>query len=353
MTGGKPDRIPVIPQICPPHAIKAAGMPYRETVVDRLRNPQKYDLLVPDCAVNYGADGFRIFMSAPPQNIKWQGQKAYSIEPTTGKQIGIVDFKGGGEVQLVPSERRKRTEADIEAIDIISADALINSPLIRPCKKAIEKYGDQYFIIGAPGVFTMESMVHTQGMERTLMDILDRPEFLKKWTHRNLQVSIQCAIAMAKLGVDAFYIGETFGQFLSPHQFEELCLPFFQHFVEVLRDYKPLIYLHMCGQVTHLLDLIPQTGVDCFEPLDEVAGTKAKDAKEKIGDKVALMGGVRTTLLAHGTTKEVKQDCERCIRDAGHGGGYILAACDMLPTETKSEKVNAMIETAETFGSYD
>ncbi len=109
----------------------------------------------------------------------------------------------------------------------------------------------------------------------------------------------------------------------------------------------------MCGQVIHLLDLIVETGVDCVEPLDEVAGTRVDEVKKRIGDSVALMGGVNTVLLSRGSLAEVKDDCSRCIREAAEGGGYILAACDMLPTETSSEKVRTMVDCANTLGRYD
>ena len=67
---------------------------------------------------------------------------------------------------------------------------------------------------------------------------------------------------------------------------------------------------------------------------------------------VALMGGVSTIILARGSVEEVRQECRRCIREAGENGGYILAAGDMLPTETAPEKVQAMIDVACHEGNY-
>ncbi len=54
------------------------------------------------------------------------------------------------------------------------------------------------------------------------------------------------------------------------------------------------------------------------------------------------MGGVNTVLLAHGTTQEVKADCKRYLDEGTHGGGYIMAAGNMLPTETDPENKNIM-----------
>ena len=54
------------------------------------------------------------------------------------------------------------------------------------------------------------------------MDMVERPDFVHRWSQRQLDAAIQRAIAMANAGVDAFYIGETFGQLMSPQLFADL-----------------------------------------------------------------------------------------------------------------------------------
>ena len=352
MTGGKPDRVPVIPQLCPPHAICVGGMPFRQSTVEALENPEKYDLLVADCAVAYGLDGFRVWVGGPPRTIEWSGDKAYAVDSSTGDRIGTVDFQGGGGVLTLPDKRRSLTDADIEAEEAPALEDLIKSHLLRPAKKVVAKYRNSHFIIGVPGRFVVSSMEPTQGIEATLLDVLERPSFIRRWIERNLEVSIRQAQAMAQVGVDAFYIGETFGQFLSPDNFRDLCVPYFQQFVSCVRPLGKPIYLHMCGQVMHLLDEVAKTGVDCFEPLDELGGTRVADVKDRLGGRMALMGGIRTNVLAHGSLEEVEHECRCCIRQAAADGGYILATGDMLPTETGPEKVRAMVRIAETEGRY-
>ena len=352
MNGKMPDHVPLIPQLCPPHAIKASGLPFRETAVDWLRNPRKYDLFEAECALNYGFDGLRVWSGGEPKNIEWAGDQAFEIDSQTNKKTGTVDFMGGCGVLALNEQKRSLTEADIESIEVLKWQDVIQNVTTEPMRKVIETYGRDLFIIAVPTGFTIETMGHVQGVEATLIDMLERPDFIKQWSAKRLEVAVQEAIASAKLGADAFYIGDTYGTFMKPDQFRELVLPFIQQFVKEMRSYDPLIYLHMCGQVTHLLDIIPETGVDCFEPLDIVGGTNLAEAKQKIGDKVALMGGISTVKLSNGTLDEVKEDCRRCIRDGADGGGYILATCDMLPTETSPEKVKAMVEIARTFGKY-
>ena len=42
-------------------------------------------------------------------------------------------------------------------------------------------------------------------------------------------------------------------------------------------------------------------------------------------------------------------DGRRCLTEGAPGGGYILAAGDMLPTETSREKAEAMLELARNY----
>ncbi len=258
---------------------------------------------------------------------------------------------GGCSVELLPERRRPLTEDDIESEEIVPWEKLLAGRAMEPAIKVNKKFGKDMFLTGAVS-FGVESLSHVEGMERSLIDMIDRPDFVERMLARKVEVAIQQAMAFAKAGMDALYIGETFGQFMSPEQFRRFCLPNYQKLVEELRPHGILIYFHMCGRATHLLELLVETGVDCVEPLDEVGGTPVAEVYRRIGGRVALMGGVNTTLLARGTVDQVREDCARCIREAGRNGGYILAAGDMLPSETSPEKVRAMVECVKNIGSY-
>ena len=95
MSGGVPDRVPVIPQICPPHAVCSAGLHFKETIVDILRHPREYDLLVGQCAQKYAVDGFRVWTGKPACTIEWDKDNACETDPLTGERTGTVDFEGG------------------------------------------------------------------------------------------------------------------------------------------------------------------------------------------------------------------------------------------------------------------
>lgn len=368
MSRGIPDRVPVIPQICIPHAARMLGMDYESTVLETIRNPaliNKYDFL---CAKEYGVDGMRAWLVPDPLDVVKIDGVWFGRDPRTGEKLGPVDFEGGGGV--VPSEDPTIHQADEIAgkIPVLSAEEILKSGKLDSIKMIIKEGGEDLFVIGAPGCFTVEKITFLRGKAQAMMDLMDDPDFCHKIMERSLAAAIQRSFALAAIGIDALYIGETFGGVISPDQFKEFCFPYFKRFAQAIKGLPalsvaaglpnqghgdqgkgPLVYLHICGNSAKILEMMAETGVDCIEPLDPLGGVKIADAKKRVGHRVALMGGVHTVKLAHGTLQEVVDDCRRCLSEGAPGGGYLLAAGDMLPTETSREKVEAMINAAKKY----
>ena len=345
MQNGKPDCVPFIPQICVPHAIRALGMDFESTLLEVIRQPLLMNRLTFECVKLYRVDGLRAWTPAEPLDVVQIEGKWYGRDLATGETLGRVDFQGGGGV--LPSERPTiNTEEDIERTRVVPAPELLKSGKFDGIRTIIEEAGNDYFVISAPSQFTVEYLTFQRGKMQALMDLRDSPDFCHKAQERALQVAIEEGKALAMLGIDALMIADTFGGVISPAQFKEFCLPYFRRFVQALRGYGALIYLHVCGNSRGILELMADTGVDCIEPLDPLGGVSVRDAKERVGDRVALMGGANTVKLARGTLQEVVEDCQRCLNEGARGGGYILAAGDMLPTETSAQKVEAMLTAA-------
>ena len=346
MSGGTPDRVPVIPQICHPHAIKALGLDFRKTIIEAIKNPFLVNKLDLECCRNYGVDGIRIWMPADPIEVLDDGDNVWQLDKETGERIGRVDFMGGGGIVPIEEKPLLESDEDVDKIEILKAEELLKTEKFQSIKEIIDNAGNEFFMIGAPACFTVEYVTFMRGKQQAMIDLMERPDFVRKIIDKGTEISIQRSIALAKIGMDALYIGDTFGGLIGPDLFKEFCVPAFKRFAKTLKQYNILIYMHICGDSTKLFELMADTGVDCIEPLDPLGGVVVADAKKRVGHRVALMGGVSTVILAHGTLDEVIEDCKRCIREGAPGGGYILAAGDMLPTETSKEKVEAMISAA-------
>jgi uroporphyrinogen-III decarboxylase len=348
MTNGTPDRVPVIPQICTPHAVRRLGLDYEKTILETIRNPELLNELDYQCVRSYGVDGMRAWTLPDPMDVVQVDGKWYGRDPKTGRRLGEVDFQGGG--GIVPSEEPvMHTDDDIDRIEVPAVDEILQGGRLDSVRKIIRDAGNDLFVIGAPGYFTVEYITFQRGKALAMMDLLDRPEFCHRMLEKALAVAIQNALALAAVGVDGLYIGDTFGGVISPGQFREFCVPYIRRFVQAVKGKGPLVYLHICGNSTRILELMADTGVDCIEPLDPLGGVSVADAKRRVGGRVALMGGVHTVKLAHGALRDVVDDCRRCLVEGAPRGGYILACGDMLPTETSREKVEAMVNAAKNY----
>jgi len=70
--------------------------------------------------------------------------------------------------------------------------------------------------------------------------------------------------------------------------------------------------------------------------------------KEILRGKQCIMGDVRASLQAYGTSDEMTEYCTRLIDVVGKGGGFILSSGCYVPVDAKFENVKAMIDCAKT-----
>ena len=117
----------------------------------------------------------------------------------------------------------------------------------------------------------------------------------------------------------------------------------------IFRHFGRKMNLYHCDlTLKHVAELLPEMGVNvliCFDPNTDIGYFK-----DKIGDRVCLIGNLKPLLLLNGTPEEVKAECKRLIERAGPGGGYILAPGGELGYGTPAENIEAMLDAAQEYG---
>jgi uroporphyrinogen decarboxylase len=158
---------------------------------------------------------------------------------------------------------------------------------------------------------------------------------------------IRFGIACWDTGADMLHCGDSLAScdVISPKTFERFSYPYLKKvFAAWAAHGVDSKLLHICGNSTNVLDLYADTGADLIE-IDHAVDLRV--AKERIGDRAAIVGNVHTvTELLQGTPEAVRASAQRCIDEAGVGGGFLLGSGCIVPRYTPLENVRAMVEVA-------
>ncbi|MGB8933256.1 MAG: uroporphyrinogen decarboxylase family protein [Anaeromyxobacteraceae bacterium] len=134
------------------------------------------------------------------------------------------------------------------------------------------------------------------------------------------------------------------GDMISRQQFVEFSLPYLTQVAAKVRAREVAVTVHICGNSTARLDLIPGTGAQIMSVDYKVDLARAR---ELLGGRIALAGNMNpVAVMQAGTPASVAAACRECIRAAGPGPGFLLMpGCDIPPT-VPVENVRAMVEAA-------
>jgi len=118
--------------------------------------------------------------------------------------------------------------------------------------------------------------------------------------------------------------------------------------------------IHAHGKLKDILDMIAETGADALEPIETLPLTSADvsltEVKERIGDRMCLMGSVQAVTLECGTPEQMRQQVRESIEAAARGGRFVLlptSAPFMVPLDPRTlANAEAMYRTAHEFGVY-
>lgn len=133
----------------------------------------------------------------------------------------------------------------------------------------------------------------------------------------------------------------------SPKIFHELFLPYYRRINDECHRLAPQVklFLHCCGAVYDLIDLVIEAGFDILNPVQWSAGGHSpQEWKDKARGRLALWGGGvnAQVTLPLGSVSEVADEARQNTRILGQGGGYVFCNIHNILAEITPEKVIAM-----------
>ncbi len=223
-------------------------------------------------------------------------------------------------------------------------------------EKTLAQYaGHRAVIVHLNDVFSLPR--YLMGYENLLMAIAAEPELVSALVSLSVEINLEMAGEVAARGVKIVYTGDDFagdtGPLMSPAHFRAL---FYPGLCRVMQGYKALglkVIKHTDGMIWPLMDMIVDSGIDCLDPIDPMAGMDLGEVKRRYGSRIALKGNVDCAhLMTLGSPEEVAAATREALRVGMPGGGFILSSSNSIHSSVKPENYLAMLTTLRECGGY-
>jgi uroporphyrinogen decarboxylase len=186
------------------------------------------------------------------------------------------------------------------------------------------------------GPFTLAS--HLMGASKAAKATIKKQDFLHTVLKFSNRVIREHVALLTEAGAEMVCVLEPSAMGLSPMQFDE----FSAHYLkEIFADFDPYSVLHICGNSSHLVKIMAETGANGLS-LD--AGTDLFKAAEIMPEEVVVIGNVPPVeVVLEKTPEEVYAFTQNLMKDMSPFPNFILSTgCD-LPPDTPLENIKAMM----------
>jgi MtaA/CmuA family methyltransferase len=181
-----------------------------------------------------------------------------------------------------------------------------------------------------------------RGINTLMIDFFDDPDFVCNLFEFTLQLGIRFARAQVEAGVDLIGVGDAAASLVGPQFYEQFVWPYEKRLVDELHAMGARVRLHICGNITAVLEPIGRLGCDIVD-LDFMV--PVAQARQAMGDQQVLLGNIDPVrVLKNGTPEETAEAIAQCYRDAG--AHYIVGAGCEVPRGTPAENLRALTEFA-------
>jgi uroporphyrinogen decarboxylase len=199
-----------------------------------------------------------------------------------------------------------------------------------------------------------------RGLERSLMDLVLRPEFAAHLIRRIAETFFelhQAGFEAADGAVDIAQVTDDYGSqtnlLISRRMFDEFYRPWLERAVDLVKSHHIKVFHHDDGAIRDLIPDFIEMGIDVLNPIQwRCRGMEQAGLARDFGGRVCFHGGMdNQQTLPFGTIEEVRAEVEYNLSTlGGRGTGYILAPCHNIQPNTPIENIIAMYDTAHRLG---
>ena len=192
------------------------------------------------------------------------------------------------------------------------------------------------------------------GMDNFLMALATHPSESYAFLHGIAAFARGVFDRYLELGVDGVSFSEDLGSqralMISPAMFREFILPEYIYCLERVLSQKKMVMFHSCGCIDAIAGDLAAIGVTVLNPIQARANDLHKLKSDTFG-RMALSGGIDTSILARGTPGDVRAEVMRVMEILKPGGGYVCGPDQDIPG-ISAENMTALREAGYEVGRY-
>jgi uroporphyrinogen decarboxylase len=223
-----------------------------------------------------------------------------------------------------------------------------DSHLLNEAARAINAYGDEYFIAPNFGFALFERAWSLRGFEQIFVDLGRDQGFVGVLLDRITAIQLVLIRRFIDLGVDGGYFGDDYGAqknlLFSPVQWRKLIKPRLARLFAPFVERGLPVIMHSDGQIQRILPDLVEIGLTTLNPVQPEV-LEHHWLYENFKGRLSFYGGISTqSVLPYGTPAEVQAAVRQCAHDlAPENTGLLVSPSHRMMTDIALSNVAAML----------
>lgn len=217
---------------------------------------------------------------------------------------------------------------------------------VRGAKEMAASLGDECLVLGWVDMPFAEAC-SLCGVSEFMLMLLEDPQLAHDILEFLTMIVIDFAVVQIQTGAPMLGAGDAAASLISRDQYVEFALPYERQVIEAVREAGGLVKLHICGNTTHLLSDMVESGAALFNVDHLVPFAAACETYGRAG--LCFKGNLDpVSELLQASPRRCEELCHDRLRQA-RSPRYMLSPGCEVPGETPDETFLAFCNAPQTF----
>jgi uroporphyrinogen-III decarboxylase len=180
-----------------------------------------------------------------------------------------------------------------------------------------------------------------------MMNLILEPQLVSRLLQRLGEWNLKAAAKMLEAGVDCIGFADDLGSgdslLFRPELYDRYFFPWHRALCELAHAHGAHVHMHSHGNISRILDMVVDTGIDMLNPLDATEGMDLAAIKERYGGRLTLAGGINRQVLEL-EPGELESYLRATLRVGAKGGRFILMDACGIPEDMPRERFDSLLD---------